>query len=691
VGRAADRSPRPLRLYALVEALVALSSLLVIACIPALGPVMRYLADGHDSGSAALPLRFLLAAVVLALPCALIGGTLPIMVRYIVRDLPSLGERIGLLYYVNTMGAAIGVFVSGLFLIEVFGVRSTGCIAAALNLGVAALALLIDRTTTMPQITQTAPGPQQPHARKIVAACAFFAAGCAGIGLEIAWTRVILGFLPNGSVVITTTIGLFLVGLAAGGLVGSRFADRMPAAVTAAVFLALAAITAYDLGNVVLFDLRVVQSPLDIVPIAGLLLPSAVLMGALFPLLTRILVDDGQRVGGQLGGYYALNTVGCVVGGIAAPFVVLPRVGTSGAVLFFAGVAAAAGCALWIFTAASPRVHIACAAFALAFVAFSWTNRDTYHAVYHGIAEDDFADFSQEVSFSEGAGSTVVLYKMTGAPRESGAIARYRIQVDSSPLVAFDTNETKVMAHLPLIATPSPARALVICFGMGNTFRSALAHDIDVDVVDINAAVPPLARLHQANPALTFEDPRGRIIINDGRNYLLMTPHRYDMITVDPAPPIWGVGMVNLHTQEFFELARDRLTDDGVMLMWALANEPDDFLAVLAAFRQVFPHVVVARGMYYAAYHLLGSKRPINLDGARAEAVLARPRVRRDLDELTPGSITAEGLLGLVVGHDADVDRIVAGVEPLTDDHPTLEYRFMRGFRPRGASPFLPR
>jgi spermidine synthase len=215
---------------------------------------------------------------------------------------------------------------------------------------------------------------------------------------------------------------------------------------------------------------------------------------------------------------------------------------------------------------------------------------------------------------------------------------------------------------------------------MGNTFRSALAHGIDVDVVDINASIPPLARFHQENPAATFDNPHGHIIINDGRNHLLMTQHRYDMITVDPAPPIWGTGMVNLHTQEFFELARDRLTDDGVMLMWALSNERDDFLGILAAFRKVFPYVAIYRGAYYTAYHMLGSKKPIQIDPARAQAVFALPAVRADINEIVTGQLTPDRIFSLLVAKEADVDEAIKGIQPLTDDHPTLEYRFIRAF-----------
>ncbi len=697
-GRIADRTERPLRLYAKVEAAVSVLAFAVVLGVPQLGPAVRWLGGGQESGDAALAARFALAAAVLLIPCALIGGTLPIMVRFIVRDIPSLGERIGLLYYVNTLGAALGVFVQGLWLVELLGIRQTALVAAGMNLVIAGAAWLLDRSSASSAATVVAeqPSAEQPEVLKssrgtiAAAAFAFFVSGLIGIGLEIAWYRALLGFLHNGAVVVTALLGLLLIGLALGGLLISRIIGRLerPNSITALVFLLLGTTTVYGLGNLELT--WVMRSPADtamslhIGPIVAVLFPSAVLMGVLFPLLTRILVTDPKRIGTQLGSFYALNTVGCVVGGLATPFVLLPWLGTSATVIAYSGLAATAGLLLLILDVRqrglSVRLHAVSLLVAIGLVWLGWQNRDVYREAYLALAMAQYPRFSKQVVFKEGTDSTVSLYATERPNQGNAQIARYRIQVNASPMVAFDTNETKIMAHLPLMAVANPKRALVICFGMGNTFRSALAHDIDVDVVDINGSIPPLARFHQDNPAATFDNPRGKIVINDGRNHLLMTQHQYDMISVDPAPPIWGVGMVNLHTQEFFELARDRLTDDGVMLMWALSNDKNDFLGMLAAFRNAFPHVAVFRGAYYEAYHLLGSKKPIRIEPSRAEAVFAMEKVRADVNEIVTGQLTAKQILSLEVAREAEVDLAIKGIEPLTDNNPTMEYRFIRGF-----------
>ncbi len=697
-GRLADKTARPLRLYAMVEAAVSVLALAVVIGVPHLGPLVRGLGGGQESGDAALVMRFALAAAVLLVPCALIGGTLPIMVRFIVRDIPSLGERVGLLYYVNTLGAALGVFAQGLVLVEWLGVRNTAFVAAGLNLMIAAAAWFLDRATE-PSPVAAAAAPSEPEPARsppstiAVAAAAFFVSGLIGIGLEVAWYRALLGFLQNGAVVVTTVLGLILIGLALGGLLVSQIINRLqrPNSVTALVFLLLAGATVYGLGNIELTWVMGSQHDsalsLHIIPILAVLFPSAILMGVLFPLLTRILVTDPKRIGTQLGSFYALNTIGCVVGGVATPFVLLPNVGTSMTVLVYSGLAAFAGLALLALDVKqrgfSAPIHVASLIAAVVMGLLSWQNRDIYREAYLAVAIAAYPGFSKQVVFKEGADSTVALYATNQPNQGNAAIARYRIQVNASPMVAFDTNETKIMAHLPLMAVANPKRALVICFGMGNTFRAALAHGIDVDVVDINGSIPPLARIHQPSPGPTFDNPHGKIVINDGRNHLLMTQQKYDMITVDPAPPIWGIGMVNLHTQEFFELARDRLTDDGVMLMWALSNERDDFLGMLAAFRKAFPYVVVYRGAYYEAYHLLGSKKPIHIDPSRVEAVFSMPSVRADVNEIVTGQLTPAQILGLLVAREEDVDAAIKGVEPLNDNHPTLEYRFIRGFNPK--------
>jgi hypothetical protein len=158
------------------------------------------------------------------------------------------------------------------------------------------------------------------------------------------------------------------------------------------------------------------------------------------------------------------------------------------------------------------------------------------------------------------------------------------------------------------------------------------------------------------------------------------------MITVDPAPPIWILGMGNIQSLEFYRLVSDRLTDGGVAEAWILANDSDDFRSALASFRAVFPHVAIFKSSRFMAYHVLGSRAPIRLSRARLAALFTDPRLRDDLAELNASYFSPELFRRLYVTDEQGADAAIAGAAPLTDDRPALEYRTLRGFR---SGPYL--
>jgi spermidine synthase len=699
LGRLADRARSPLRLYAAVELLIGACALALNAGGPWRERMVTALIRTPDLPST-LGTRLAIAALWLGLPCFLIGGTLPVMARFVVRDLDDLGKKLGALYFVNTLGAALGALLTGAALIELLGLTGATRLAASLNAAAAAAALTLGRV-----VPASRPSPAARLGRAVarprldrtatVAALAFFLSGFCALVLEMGWTRLILSFLHAGALSVSLNLALVLLGFALGGAAAAPYADasRAPARLAGALFALAAALTLLGMGDVELLGLLpesvFVPSLGQFAAVVGIVFPASVAMGAAFPVLARMLVTSRERVGSQLGAYYALNTAGAVLGGIAAPFLLIPRLGTAGT-LIAACVLQLAAAAVLVSSAprvADARLRYAAPALIVAALLLIPGRRDVYHRALQESAQRFLPEWSRERAYAEGADSTVILYDANDpAAAARRGLSRFRLQVNASKLVAYDSNETKLMAHLPLAAAPDARRALVICFGVGNTFRSALAHGVDTDVVDINPLVPNLARLHQADPSKTFDDPRGRIWINDGRNYLLTTRARYDMITVDPAPPAWGMGMGNIQSREFYRLVADRLTDAGVAEAWMLSSDSDDFRSTLAAFREAFPHVAIFKSDRTMAFHVLGSRAPIRFSRARLAALFKEPRLRADLAELD-ASYFSPALFGrLYITDENGADRAIASAAPLTDDRPALEYRALRGFR---SAPYI--
>lgn len=724
-GPIADRAKRPLLLYAVIEIAIALIGGAVVwngkriaVLVAELGVALGASSDGIVGGGGvggiggvggvagaggfdeSYALRVVVASLILLVPCTLIGATLPVMIRAVVRSIPDLGEGVGTLYFANTLGAAVGVLGSGLILFETIGLRATALVAIALNVVVAVASILLEpRLSVLPPVD--APVVRTPSRWRRLGVIAFFLSGFSGLALEVLWSRVLFGFVAAGALSFHVMLATLLIGLALGGVVGARWADKTQAPLAAAgmVFAAVGALVLVGLEQIealqLLGPVRLSASHLALAQIVGMVLPAAIAMGVLFPLIVKGLLLDLGRLGKDAGRYYAVNTLGTVSGALVASFVAIPALGVSQSLVSIALANVAIGLTLVVvgvllFVPPEGRGRaarlplLATIVIALGSVAYAPSAWSAFHTSIQQQATREYPAWSEEVAYIEGSESTVAMYRSATVDDDGAAGDSYRIVVNAFPMVALSTRETKLMAHIPMLAAPDPLRTLVICFGLGNTYRSALSHGGRVDVVDINQHIPLLTPIHRGANDQTLNQAHGRIFINDGRNHLLMSGEPYDVITVDPAPPIWSMGMQNLYSRDFFELARDRLSERGIMMQWTPSDDIDDFVSILRAFMDVFPYVEVFQGMDYDdAHYLLGSRSPIVYDEAVVQARLAKPAVAADVAELDPANAgMAHVLRSLYRINGAGLQERVASVAPLTDDRPTLEFRLLRGQRP---------
>ena len=540
------------------------------------------------------------------------------------------------------------------------------------------------RLRSEPQARESAPAPATRSPLQALALAAFFLSGFTGLALEVLWARTLFGFIVAGAQAFHILLATLLVGLALGGVVGAGIADKVKvpniAAGVAFVFVGALVMVGLDqIGH--LEALGVARTRTDSPPFAaiiGLVAPAAFAMGALFPLLVKGLLTDASRLGSDAGRYYAVNTLGTVLGALSASFIAIPALGVSQSTVVIALLDVGMGIVL-VFTARGAHrltvptlITVGVAAlFTMVRAPAQW---DAFHTAIQKQASREFPDWAEEVAFVEGSESTVSMYRRNNS---------YRVVVNAFPFVALSTNETKLMAHVPMLAAPEPLRTLVICFGMGNTYRSALSYGGRVDIAEINAHIPQFTRIHRGPDDRTLSHPNGRVFINDGRNHLLMSSERYDMITVDPAPPISSMGMQNLYSREFFELGREHLTERGIMMQWT-PSSPRDFLPILRAFLDVFPYVQLFQGLDYPdAHYLLGSRVPIVYDEAVVTERLGRPAVRADIDEFTPGYFGVDALRKMYRTDGTPLRELTANIEPLTDDRPILEFSFLQPPEPR--------
>jgi spermidine synthase len=248
------------------------------------------------------------------------------------------------------------------------------------------------------------------------------------------------------------------------------------------------------------------------------------------------------------------------------------------------------------------------------------------------------------------------------------------------------TTITKLMAHLPMAARATPPRnAVAICMGMGTTFRSLLAWNVPVTAVELVPSIPALMPFFHADAASVLARPGARIAVDDGRRFLERASGTFDVITIDPPPPVRAAGSSLLYTREFYAAASARLSPDGVLQQWIPLAEPIVAAAMVRAASESFPHVRVFTSVEGWGTHILASRAPLELPSADALARRLPPAAARDLVEWT--TVPPELLFRLLLAREVPLELAAPpGIRGLTDDRPLNEYYLLRnrfGFTPR--------
>lgn len=664
-GRIADRVREPLRLYGFLELALAGIALATPVLFAGVADLYRSAYVSFENAPTALAfIRFALALAAIAPATVLMGATLPTLSRHLVRHHAETAGAFGRLYAANTVGAILGAALSGFVLIEIFGLTGTLALGVGCSLVAGVCALSLARTVRPLRVT--VPTYPAPRGRRLALAVAFVS-GATSLGYQVLWTRLLSSGTGSTTYVFSAILVIFLVGIAVGALLyGAGVGrDMRP---TMVLGVAQVLVGAIAMGGMTLIGGRIVAPPLPILMLVTLL-PATILMGLALPVASGLAAQRDGRIGGDTGALLAVNTAGTVVGTFVVPFVLIPTIGSPHAVALLALANLALGSALlWPGRSQALRrgVGPALAAAAVAMVLGPTLVVDPGAAyvmrtgVLYASAEDEIASV------------------------QSGTVGGdLHLWVAGTSMTAL-TVDAKLMPLLPLMLRPAARSALVIAFGMGSSYRTALRAGLEVTGVELVPSVPRMFGHYYADANEVLASPKGHLVIADGRNYVQLTRQPYDIIVVDPPPPIKSAGTGVLYSAEFYAASRERLRADGVMMEWMPYDQSiDEFRSQLRTFADAFPHVTIVFGPGGYGVFMLGSREPMAFDAARMASVLERPSIASDL-AATPdahgrtASDWAAILPAMIWLTDADASRFAADAPQVTDDRPTTEYFLLR-------------
>lgn len=683
-ARYADRLRRPVLVYGLLEAGIAITALAVPVLLTAAGwlhvLVLGGQSDPPDAGGLAQPVYYLLISfLILALPTGFMGATLPLLTRYAVQQNAQVGPRVAWLYGINTAGAVFGTIAGAFWLLPKIGLRGTVLVGVGVNVAVFLLAAAIARSAAAAQQTSDGTieaeqtGARAPQSTSLRAPFwilpIMLVSGANAFLYEVLWTRILNHALGGTIYAFATMLASFLAGIAIGGMLAGKVAGNrrqavhMFAVAQAAIGLLSAGIYYWLQGYVP--DESGLAANATVA--ALVLFPATLFIGATFPLAVRILAAAADEAPVATGRTYAWNTVGAIVGSILAGFLLIPALGFEGAIRLAVGVNLALAMVALFLVAGMGLRTVAPAALACGVALLLYRPMAPLGLIDTSVV--DAGRGGQPIYYAVGRSATVFLKRLDGIYylRTNGLPEAFVEPAGAPPL----RHSQKWLTALPVIARPDAESMLIIGFGGGVAVEGVPPTVADVDVIELEpevlAANAAISDVRRYDP---LDDERVRIVINDARNAIYLTDKRYDVIVSQPSHP-WTAGASHLYTSEFIGLSKQHLSSDGVYVQWINSLFVDEALlrTLTATLLEHFPNVRIYQP---APTILLFLASEASLDVEEALAQSGEPLNSSVLHYSYIGINAVEDLLIALTADDAAVRSFAEGAPVNTDNNNRL-------------------
>lgn len=724
-GRRADRTKSPILLYGALEFFIGLYCILypwIMGVAKNVFVVSVHALQLPSDGTAVLLMKLVVSVLTLLLPTILMGGTLPVLVRFISHSVEESGRNVATLYFLNSFGAVVGSLLGGFFLVPMAGLRATVISAGIVNILIAAVAYVLGKrkrfSLAVDEAVPETEIPPFPDKFVVMAVGVAGVSGFAAMIYEVAWVRLLIPVLGSSTYSYTLMLVAFISGITIGSwlvaflmrrwknLIAALALCQLLVGVSMALMLPLYGRIPYffwHLGSVLTRSDTTYPIFLTLQFIIGfaIMIVPTIFLGMSLPLASRIATRSVQVLGKSVGTVFSVNTIGTVLGSLAAGLVLIPLIGVRHAMEVGLLLNLVSGIVLTVVDSAMSKVRrvvlVASAGFlaCLTFVLGSdWNQIVTLSGVFRrfDINRQPPATYAE---FVKGATASKVLFYEEGASATVGVVEApisgkmqniliINGKADASSVGDLPTQV--LLAQVPMMLHPDPDTVLVIGFGSGVTTGSVLTHPVKlVESVEISPEVIAASKFFEHVNNKPLGDPRVRLYIDDALAFLKLSQTNYDAIISEPSNP-WIAGIGNLYTTEFFEMCKGRLRPQGLMVQWFHLYEIDDatFKLVVRTFRSVFPHVLIWQS-WSTDLLLVGSLEPVALDMDQLSKKFSTLAVKNDLERIKiPDAAT---LISLEMISEGPI-REYASDGPLnTEDKPFLEHWAPKAFfTSRGAT-----
>jgi spermidine synthase len=635
-----------------------------------------------DNFTGLVLVRFLFVSLLILGPSFLMGGTLPLLCHQYVLSERKISLSVGLLYGLNTLGAAVGCALCGFYLIGFIGVNKTIWLGGALNiliwLVVSRLKVSKKELSRNDKISREAaekitfsPKPSIVKSYIFIISFLFFLSGFVGLGNEILLIRYLSLLVRNTVYTYTLALTIVLAGIVLGSFLISIFGDKISrrALVFGVVQICIGVCVLGVLTAPTSWWAEVIDTPNFYVRLwvfMLILLVPAILSGISFPLAIRMVVSEPKLAGVGVGRMSALNTFGGILGSLVMGFIALPMIGIQSSLVIITGMSLFIGLCALVLLERNVKVFIrlgVIAAGAVVWVGIGFFSNTKLPADYLGLRYE-------LVDFREGINSTLSIVRKDG---------QVQLHIDRLWQGVNQKHHQIMAAHVPMLLHEEPREVLVIGLGVGQTASRFLMYDIErLDCIDIESELVELIRTYFNSDWI--DDERCHLIIEDGRNYITHTERKYDIISIEVGQ-VFRPGLSSFYTVDFYERARKKLKENGIICQFAPIDffNPEEYRAVVRSFTEVFPSSI----LWYnrAEFLLLGfSSEQVNLQLSELDLLSSNKKIEKDMRYSYWGgpkywlNNKSVFLGGFLCGPEG-LARLTAGSDLYYDDLPNLEYK----------------
>lgn len=699
IGRKTNGNINVLRWYAVVEILIGVTagiSTIIITFFPSW--VASLTINLPMESMLLIVVRVVVAVIVLFPTTFLMGMTLPLMSGFFGRNQYSIGKLTGLLYSINTLGAVLGILITGFIGIYYLGEIGIAYVAVLINIVVGLMAFWMskDYSSDITPVEENKNNDESnsSHSLKNKVLVIAGVSGFSALAFQVVWSRILAVILGNSVYAFSIMLSVYLIGISFGSIVLSRYVDRLknPIAIFAMMEFAVVVFSITSLHTLefigvtnpgpdnirpILYTYSPIWSIFDFWHLTFysvcIILPVTFFFGASFPIACKLYSAGGVRTEKVVGKVYGYNTIGAIFGSFVTGFILIPVLGTQPTFILASVISATLAIYLFILSNKNEclsgyKLIVAVVSLVTVALVIAAPDHPFRSILKQKLDSANTHLKSSIIAHEEDKTATATMLQYEDKEKSRFLYINGLFVSNTSAMIG------QILITYPLMFHDNPKKVLIIGLGVGESYKMSLKQGFDTTVVELVPPALDFFKRFDDSSEIYLSHPLSHIVIGDGRNFLLRNEKKLDYVIVDGSPPFFASGMVNLYSYDFAQLVEKRLNPGGIFAIWMPdICFADDIWMVTRNFADTFKNVTMFAYKDLGGVILMGSNAQEKIFKAPANVLADRLKKYG----VSRSEVYAELLVNNLLFSEQEIRERSSHYPRVTDNYPYTEFPFI--------------